>query len=201
MGREKFYIIAPSHWIGNCARNSILFQNKKINVISNCIDHERYKPVDKFLARDLFRLPQDKKLILFGASKERDEDNLDIKEHYLGKLMDDISLNLLYSAVDVFVAPSLQDNLPNTIVESLATGTPCVAFNIGGMSDLISSELFGSLVDKVDLVSLAGSIVKSLQTKHKQNVIAKNSFMIRNENCIAQEYDEVYKFYINQNNE
>ncbi|WP_445153242.1 glycosyltransferase [Aeromonas hydrophila] len=55
----------------------------------------------------------------------------------MGRLHDDISLCLLYNAADLFVAPSLQDNLPNTLVESLSCGTPCVAFKIGGMIDLI----------------------------------------------------------------
>ena len=44
---------------------------------------------------------------------------------------DEISMALAYSAADIFVAPSIQDNLPNTIIESLACGTPCAAFDIG----------------------------------------------------------------------
>ncbi|MBG6241246.1 MAG: glycosyltransferase [Candidatus Symbiopectobacterium sp. Dall1.0] len=232
--RKKFHLIAPSHWMGDCAKNSFLFKGSKINVISNCIDHEKYKPVDKQFARYVFGLPKEKKLILFGAmsstsdvrkgysllkdalaimknkenvddielvifgaSKGSSSDNVNMKEHYLGTLADDVSLSLLYSAVDIFVAPSLQDNLPNTLVESLASGTPCVAFNIGGMSDLISSEIFGSLVDEVDSNSLADSIITSLKMKSNPNLISEKSAKLRNESSIAQQYYEIYKLYIN----
>ena len=76
-------------------------------------------------------------LIVFGASQPDGQTNLKFKTHYLGKLSDDISLAQVYAAADIFVAPSLQDNLPNTVIEAIACGTPCAAFNIGGMPEII----------------------------------------------------------------
>ncbi len=73
-------------------------------------------------------------LVVFGASEPVNPPDFGLKTRYLGRLNDDISLALVYSAADVFVAPSIQDNLPNTVMESLACGTPCVAFKIGGSS-------------------------------------------------------------------
>ncbi|MDH5719762.1 MAG: glycosyltransferase family 4 protein [Spirochaetia bacterium] len=76
--------------------------------------------------------PETKKKIRFG-----------IKTHYLGKLNDDYSLILAYNAADVLVVPSVQDNLPNTIKEALACGTPCVGFDIGGIPDMIEHKYNG----------------------------------------------------------
>lgn len=79
----------------------------------------------------------DAELVVFGASKPEKVPDFGLPARYTGHLSDEISLALLYSAVDVFVAPSLQENLANTIMEALACGTPCIAFNIGGMPDMI----------------------------------------------------------------
>ncbi len=76
----------------------------------------------------------------------------------MGHLHDEISLALLYSAVDVFVAPSRQDNLPNTVVEAIACGTPTVAFKIGGMPDLIQHQVSGYLALPDDVKDLARGI-------------------------------------------
>ncbi|MEZ8952717.1 glycosyltransferase [Vibrio cyclitrophicus] len=131
-------------------------------------------------------------LLVFGASSGNLKETTGITTHYFGTLQDDISLRLLYNSADIFVAPSLQDNLPNTIVESLACGTPCVAFNIGGMSDLINKPYLGVLVDKVEGRSLANSIMKSLSTDFDCKIIHNHSKSIRDEIIIGNEYYDLY---------
>ena len=83
---------------------------------------------------------QNWEVIVVGASQPKEKLDIDLKTRYLGTLSDDISLALIYAAADVFVAPSVQDNLPNTVMKALAFGTPCVAFQIGGMPDLIEHK-------------------------------------------------------------
>lgn len=61
-------IVCPSQWLAKCAQESSLFKNYRIEVIPHGLDLNRYKPVDQRFARNLLNLPQDKKLILFGAS-------------------------------------------------------------------------------------------------------------------------------------
>lgn len=71
LGKIRSYsnleVITPSEWLGECAKKSLLFSNKKISVIPNLIDINKFKPTSKNYARRLLNLPEDKKIILFGA--------------------------------------------------------------------------------------------------------------------------------------
>ncbi len=89
-------------------------------------------------------------LLVFGASEPANPPDFGLPARYLGSFHDEVSLALLYNAADVFAAPSMQDNLPNTVVEALACGTPCVAFAIGGMVDLIHASADGVLMAPFD---------------------------------------------------
>lgn len=102
-------------------------------------------------------------VLIFGASTPEEAPDFGLPTRYLGHFSDDVSLSVLYSAADVFVAPSLQDNLPNTLVESLATGTPCVAFDIGGMADLVDHGHTGYLAQPFRVEDLATGINAVLQ--------------------------------------
>lgn len=145
--------------------------------------------------REAFQLlPQDAniELVVFGAEQEQDLDvNLPI--HQVGRFYDNPSMALLYSACDVFVAPSTQDNLPNTVLESLACGTPCVAFNIGGMPDLIQHQANGYLATLSDEQDLANGI----QWVLKQSLFPVDIHQQVREKYalpqIAERYYEVYK--------
>jgi glycosyltransferase involved in cell wall biosynthesis len=129
----------------------------------------------KFLEQALQKLSQDLtiepiELVIFGSSQPPNPPDLGFKVNYLGKLNDDITLALVYAAADVFVAPSVEDNLPNTIMESLACGTPCVSFQIGGMSDLIEHQQNGYLAKPFDIDDLAQGIgwVLADSERHQQ---------------------------------
>jgi glycosyltransferase involved in cell wall biosynthesis len=177
-------LVTPSHWMAKCASRSSLFANSRIEVIPNGIDLNAYKPIERNLAKNLLGLPQNKRIILFGAmwatsvirkgfhllqpvfqqlrqlnqsqdielaifgvSSPANPPDFGFPTHYFGKLSDDFSLSILYAAADVFISTSLQDNLPNTILEALACGTPCVAFKIGGMPDSIEHQSNGYLAE------------------------------------------------------
>ncbi len=106
-------------------------------------------------------------LVIFGASRPKEPIELGLNAHYLGRLNDDISLSVVYAAADVFVAPSTQDNLPNTVMEALACGTPSVAFNIGGMPDMIEHQQNGYLAQPLNSEDLAQGIIWVLENKQR----------------------------------
>ena len=68
---------------------------------------------------------------------------------HLGPIYSDLLLTYFYSACDWFVCPSLQDNLPNTVIESMACGTPVVGYEIGGLPDMVHDHS-GLLVPYTD---------------------------------------------------
>ncbi|MGO3406063.1 glycosyltransferase family 4 protein [Marinomonas sp.] len=97
-------------------------------------------------------------LIVFGSSAPKNANSFSQNTHYLGAVHDDVTLRVLYSAADVMVVPSLQENLSNAIMESLSCGTPVVGFDIGGNPDLIDHKCNGYLAKPYDTADLAAGI-------------------------------------------
>ncbi len=97
----------------------------------------------------------------------------------------------LYNTMDIYVTPSLQDNLPNTIMESLACGIPCVGFNIGGIPEMIDHKQNGYVAEYKDAKDFANGIVWTLTQDYE--LLSSNAC-----NKVIQEYCEeaVAKKYI-----
>jgi len=183
-------LVAPSHWLADCARSSSLFRKSRIEVIPNGLDTRVFHPGDKQSSRELLGLPGDKRIILFGAVGGTVDPNkgfqillsalrlfgkrvpdtvtvvfgVDVSERLpdfgmpvvsLGQIRDDRKLAAIYSAADVFAAPSMLENLPNTVMEAMACGTPCVAFRQGGVADLVDHEISGYLAKPYEVESFA----------------------------------------------
>jgi len=81
---------------------------------------------------------------------------------HMGEVENDRWLSVIYSAADLFVIPSLQDNLPNTVLESMACGTPVVGFEVGGIPDMVRSGTTGQLVPVGDSIALRQAITHLL---------------------------------------
>ncbi|NEQ63183.1 MAG: glycosyltransferase, partial [Moorea sp. SIO4A1] len=111
-------------------------------------------------------------LVIFGDSRPDNPPEFGFNAHYLGTFSDDLSLALVYGAADVFVCPSLQDNLPNTVMEAIACGTPCVAFNIGGMPDLIEHQKNGYLAQPYQIEALAQGIAWVLENTERHQKLS-----------------------------
>ena len=132
--------------------------------------------------QSLLESPEAVELVVFGASTPANPPDFGFKTRYIGKLSDDVSLSLLYAAADVFVAPSIQDNLPNTILEAMFCGTPCAAFKIGGIPDLIDDRQNGYLARPFLSEDLAAGIHWILQDPSRYQTLATKS----REKAIAQ---------------
>ncbi|MEZ4699376.1 MAG: glycosyltransferase family 4 protein [Rhodothermales bacterium] len=114
-------------------------------------------------------------LVIFGSSAPQSPDSFGLPAHYTGRVSDEVTLSLLYAAADVFVAPSRQDNLPNTVVEALACGTPCVAFRIGGMPEMIAHEENGYLAEPFDPDDLARGLGWVLEDETRAGRLAEQA--------------------------
>lgn len=114
-------------------------------------------------------------LVIFGQLAPRESLDLGLPAHYLGHLHDDLALRVLYSAVDAFVIPSRQDNLPNTGLEALACGTPVVAFATGGLPDIVTHQNNGYLAEPFLPESLACGIAWVLNDRERHAVLCQNA--------------------------
>ena len=177
LGDGTIYFVACSHWLEQEAKASALLKGHKIASIPNPIDTHIYHPGDKKAARKNLGLPEDKRLILFvsqrvtnknkgmdylieacrqledyevvilGGHAEEVVDQLPLKAHPLGYVNDERRIVEVYQAVDVFVLPSLSENLPNTIMEAMACGVPCVGFKVGGIPEEIDHKRNGYVAE------------------------------------------------------
>jgi len=205
-------IVTPSRWLGDSAKASSLFGDRRVEVIPYGLDTSVFRPIEGQTARKLLKLPQDKQLVLFlslnatsdqrkgfhllqpalqqlsksgwqdqlelmvvGASQPENPPELGFKAHYLGMMRDDLTLALAYSAADVFVAPSIQDNLPNTVLEAIACGTPSVAFDIGGMPDMIKHQHNGYLARPFVVEDLAQGLAWVLEDSERRLTLAESA--------------------------
>lgn len=83
-------------------------------------------------------------VLIFGTFNKKDWP-YPVNLHLTGTVDDDVKLADIYSAANCFVIPSLEDNLPNTILESLACGTPVIGFDTGGIRDMVVPNQTGYL--------------------------------------------------------
>ncbi|MGQ1890981.1 glycosyltransferase [Thermophagus sp. OGC60D27] len=105
------------------------------------------------------RIPaEDLVFLVFGAKESPVLEKIPFRVINLGFIREKEELAKYYAASTAFVLPSLEDNLPNTVLESLACGTPVVAFDIGGISDMIDHEKNGLLVEDTDTRLLADAL-------------------------------------------
>jgi glycosyltransferase involved in cell wall biosynthesis len=100
----------------------------------------------------------DIELVMFGTKERKTATLAGFVAHHLGTVRDDRALAEMYGAADVMVLPTESDNLPNTIQEATACGTPCVGFDVGGMPDMIRHRDTGYLAQAFDAADLARGI-------------------------------------------
>ncbi len=155
---KNLYIVSLSHYLKGKSLNSSLFNKFPHFLIQNSVDTDKFRIYNKKFSRDIFNLPQDKKLFLFvsesinnrrkgfdilldvidrfnedqiifcAIGKKISNENKDNKIYHLGYIRDPRLLALAYSASDAFILPSREDNLPNTMLEALSCGTPVLTF-------------------------------------------------------------------------
>lgn len=110
-------------------------------------------------------------LVLVSLGEGNLELNIPLKHIHLGHVSDDQRIAQVYSAADLFVIPSLQENLPNTALEAMACGTPVVGFDAGGIPDLVRPNT-GLLAPVGDVTALRDAIRTLLDDEPRRAMLA-----------------------------
>ncbi|NLL28821.1 MAG: glycosyltransferase [Bacteroidales bacterium] len=234
--KSNITLVGCSNWITNCAKNSNIGNLVKSLNIPNPINIDFYKKIDKETALKHFGLPNDKKIVLFGAftfsdenkglkflidcvnflSAEKDKYNFvvfggkvgDLEEKLLQKIYnvnyisDKKEMVLLYSAVDVFLIPSIAENLPNVIMESMSCSTPCVGFNVGGIPEMIDHKKNGYIAEYKNAEDLANGVRWVLENDNYKELSENARLKVEtmyNEGVIAKRYIELYNQLLKNN--
>ncbi|WP_345948716.1 glycosyltransferase [Mucilaginibacter sp. PAMB04274] len=140
-------------------------------------------------------------LVVFGNRNAKDVPEFSFKTNFLGTINDDARLAMCYAAADAFLIPSLEDNLPYTVMESLACGTPVVAFTTGGIPDMVEHQQSGYLAEYRSSKSFAEGMEWILTHPDKASLQkqARNAVMERySEKVIAQKHLQLYQQVANK---
>lgn len=140
-------------------------------------------------------------LVVLGESDAETIEKLPFKAHALGRISDVNQIVSVYSAVDVFVTSSIQENLPNTIMEAMACGTPAVGFEVGGIPEMIENKKNGFLAKYKSAESLAEGM-KWVLFEANHDELSKNARkkVLDNysEKVVIEQYLEVYRNLVAQ---
>lgn len=201
---DKFHIVTPSQWLSGELKRSPLLGRFPTSVIPYGLDLEVFKPRDREVSREVLGIPMAAKVILFvsnGSVRLKGFhvlldalDGLDansgvfllsigfdsgtvlqrFKHIHIASIKDEGLMSLIYSAADLFVLPSLADNLPNTMLESMACGTPVVAFATGGIPEGVRPGITGLLAKAGDATELREAILGLLGNEDRRLEMAAN---------------------------
>jgi len=143
-------------------------------------------------------------LACFGTLSPGKKLSKDFPIHHFGKIDDQKMLATIYSAADVFILPTLEDNLPNTAIEALACGTPVVGFDPGGMTDIVEHRKTGFLVPVGEAKGLVEGIDWALFSNQQNSEMrdtcrkaAENKYALPKQ---AKNYLELYKKILGEEN-
>lgn len=138
-------------------------------------------------------------LVIFGENTLKHKPKINIPIHFLGHLNDEKLINL-YSAADLTVIPSRQEAFCQTASESHACGTPVVAFNVGGLTDIVDHLKTGYLAKAFDTVDLARGISWVLQNNTQSSLSDQardRAIQKFSQKVLVEKYQNIYNTILN----
>lgn len=134
-------------------------------------------------------------IVVVGRQAEQMRSMFPFTVYPIDYTTDERRMAQLYNAVNVFVTPSLQDNLPNTIVEAMSCGTPCVGFEVGGIPEMIDHQTNGYVAHYKDTDDLAAGICYALEPANNtrlRKAAYRKAVTTYSESNVAMKYIEIY---------
>lgn len=134
-------------------------------------------------------------VVVFGNQAEQYASLFPFPIYPMNYVSNEKELVDIYNAVDLYVTPSLQDNLPNTIVEAMACGIPCIGFNVGGIPQMIDHLHNGYVAEYQSSKDLASGIHWALTEGEYESLseeACRKAVSSYSESTIAKKYVEIY---------
>ncbi|MCH2156755.1 MAG: glycosyltransferase [Opitutales bacterium] len=197
-------IVTPSRWLTNLATNHPFWHDSECVTIHNGVDLTLFNTDGERTVRDRYGISPDTFMMLFVADKvEQRRKGCDLliqvlnklgstgnwhsvsvgsgdspfthsNHTHIGSVTNESSMAEIYRSADLLIVPSRIDNLPNTAVEAASCGTPSIAFEQGGMSDVIGPK-HGILITPYDTESMAGEIASLIENPTRLAELSRNS--------------------------
>ena len=138
-------------------------------------------------------------VVILGKQSELYESLFPFPIYSMGYVNNEKQLTDIYNAVDLYVTPSLQDNLPNTIMEAMACGVPCVGFNVGGIPEMIDHLHNGYVADYKSAEDFANGIHWTLDESEYPSLSEEAFRKVTSsysESAVARKYIDIYNSLI-----
>lgn len=171
----------------------ILFGSAKITDKRKGIDY--FIESCKILAEKYPEVLKEWGVVVYGKESEQLKPLVPFEVYPLNYISSEKELVDIYNAVDLFVTPSLEENLPNTIMEAMACGIPCVGFNVGGIPEMIDHLHNGYVADYKSAEDFANGIHWALSEGEYPSLseaACRKVLTSYSESAIAKRYIEVY---------
>jgi len=166
-------LFTPSHREAGRARLGLSADSKALLFVATSVRDpgKGYDDLEQAFLR-LAETDKDLHLVLVGNLDAMPEALASVADrvHVRGMVTDDEELASIFAAADCLVAPTYQDNFPMTVLEALGTGTPIVAYPVGGIPEMVGDGPWATLVDKRDPAHLADAIASMLERASEDGI-------------------------------
>ena len=193
-------LYSPSN--GSKARETLaLPQGKKLLLFAAYRVTSKIKGIDylceamDILAKQHPDLTSNIAVVAVGKESDALKDMLPVKIYSFGYVSNESKMISIYNACNLFMIPTMQDNLPNTVMESMSCGIPCVAFNVGGIPQMIDHKINGYVAEYRNAADFAEGILWSLKGSNAAMLAeaARNKVVSTfSETAVARRYSELY---------